>query len=777
MGCFSCFGASGREEHQERVNQRGASTSDKLRDKQGLGSVRGKRLLEDLTKGLDRDKDGVLIGILAACDRGKTLKDLGCALESARVKLKDKSVSGDEARARKRVLVLHRCLDVAWRDLLDALEAGTTRGTLDWGAVSIKGIQDHLEQKLPEVLRKDMCYCTSLALEVLQFFYELNGPKSPSTEGVVRLEDGLFHNESISFFMNYISVILNRSVTQLSCADMEKQKREFGEVLCMLGLGVNLVYALDSASVSTLVYLMLNTEEDESKLSLRVVRDRPFQSGFTDFSHQVFRGVFEHPDVRGPRCKIFPLFVESGVEENGGTSVAFEKGEGHGPRKEFFDLVSQELTAKGGRGSPLLFAFSRSMGKFWFNLGVKRTEEVKERYYFVGWLMAQAFFNRTNLSVDFSEVIFERLLKGEGFVPSMEYLEAMDPEAAKSIQNINKLPQGDFESMLVLEGKKGMSRKDFIEDSVKSVLLDGVKWQFDALCRGFHSILTPEKLVGYFSSAASLQMAICGKESMKNLENFSVREVFLVNYDEELEEQWPLLSNALWEVLDSWPKDKKLCFVKFVTGSDRLPLPNTELIKIELPFFAFSDHDHKNLLKTLPQAHTCENLLEIPNYWESLLHVKGTPDNFWNLGQGEKDELLKELRETMDDRLTFAVSNCDTYGLDTLEEGAGGGELPMSLDPSSPIKMGGNEAIAPNGSPMKPAIAVTNDEIEFLTVYQEAEEADKLSLPSLGGTPVKDKALALPAQNGESPKPATIEKKPLHDKSIDEMVNELGIEL
>ena len=82
------------------------------------------------------------------------------------------------------------------------------------------------------------------------------------------------------------------------------------------------------------------------------------------------------------------------------------------------------------------------------------------------------------------------------------------------------------------------------------------------------------------------------------------------------------------------------------------------MIKVELPFFAFSDRDHANLLRTLPQAHTCENLLEIPNYWESLLQVRGSAL--------QEESLRQEVRDILAKNLAFAIANCDSYGLDTL---------------------------------------------------------------------------------------------------------------
>ena len=40
------------------------------------------------------------------------------------------------------------------------------------------------------------------------------------------------------------------------------------------------------------------------------------------------------------------------------------------------------------------------------------------------------------------------------------------------------------------------------------------------------------------------------------------------------------LSGAFWHVIDKWPTEVKRKFVSFVTGSDRLPLPGSELMRI-----------------------------------------------------------------------------------------------------------------------------------------------------------------------------------------------------
>lgn len=59
---------------------------------------------------------------------------------------------------------------------------------------------------------------------------------------------------------------------------------------------------------------------------------------------------------------------------------------------------------------------------------------------------------------------------------------------------------------------------------------------------------------------------------------------------------------SMMQVLGSWPRDKALRFLHFATGSDRLPLPGSEMLKIEAPFVAFGMAAHKQQLGMLPQV-------------------------------------------------------------------------------------------------------------------------------------------------------------------------------
>jgi hypothetical protein len=79
-------------------------------------------------------------------------------------------------------------------------------------------------------------------------------------------------------------------------------------------------------------------------------------------------------------------------------------------------------------------------------------------------------------------------------------------------------------------------------------------------------------------------------------------QVFRVVLDDELAASAAPLADALWAVLDAWPPTLQRRFVRFVTGTERLPLAGTELMRVELPFVAVNTKDHQRHLQMLPQA-------------------------------------------------------------------------------------------------------------------------------------------------------------------------------
>ena len=136
------------------------------------------------------------------------------------------------------------------------------------------------------------------------------------------------------------------------------------------------------------------------------------------------------------------------------------------------------------------------------------------------------------------------------------------------------------------------------------------------------------------------------------------------------------LGDALWSVLDGWSAKDKRAFVLFATGSSRLPAPKSELLQVQMPFSALSAAEEAAMLGMLPQAHTCDNVLELPDYWGALCAKKGVNADD---DAARRRELLEELRDVIDARLRTAVLECAEYGLDE----PGGGD-PFRYVVSSP---------------------------------------------------------------------------------------------
>ena len=63
-------------------------------------------------------------------------------------------------------------------------------------------------------------------------------------------------------------------------------------------------------------------------------------------------------------------------------------------------------------------------------------------------------------------------------------------------------------------------------------------------------------------------------------------------------------------------------------------------------------------MHSVMQAHTCGNILELPNYEESVLAVHKT-----QTGELPEKQLRQMLAQVLDDRLRLALT-CSTYGLD-----------------------------------------------------------------------------------------------------------------
>jgi hypothetical protein len=247
--------------------------------------------------------------------------------------------------------------------------------------------------------------------------------------------------------------------------------------------------------------------------------------------------------------------------------------------------------------------------------------------YTAGWLIASSLLNKAPLGIQLAPPLCEQLLTGvDAFAPTLEMLTAYDPVAAGGIALAAALPRKELDAMLDMEGlPAGSSPQQFTALAVRALLLGESEWAARSLVAGFQASIDVRLLRAWCVDAAALSAVLegGGAPGAGSTGPIDVRSVFRVVADAELDaDAGSVLGGLLWKVLASWPRDRQLQFLHFVTGSDRLPLPGSELLKLEAPFVAFGAAQHAAQLGMLPQAHTCDNLLELPDSWASLLHTR-----------------------------------------------------------------------------------------------------------------------------------------------------------
>lgn len=139
------------------------------------------------------------------------------------------------------------------------------------------------------------------------------------------------------------------------------------------------------------------------------------------------------------------------------------------------------------------------------------------------------------------------------------------------------------------------------------------------------------------------------------------------------------LHDALWEVIQGLTVAEKRKLLLFITGVDKLPAKGTEFLTIETPFLPMTLEDQRKMLLMVPQSHTCDNILELPNYWKAINKVHKA-DGIGGGGRGGAQEIMK-LKKILREKLLIAIDNAKGYGLDAIqEEGNGGGRGVESLD-------------------------------------------------------------------------------------------------
>lgn len=310
--------------------------------------------------------------------------------------------------------------------------------------------------------------------------------------------------------------------------------------------------------------------------------------------------------------------------------VVFEGEEGvdeGGVRKEFFQIIVRDLFDP----SFGMFVYNEETRSYWFN---RNSLENDSEFRLIGLLLGLAIYNDVILDIHFPLVVYKKLLGG---VPSLDDMKRMDVSLGNSLQQLLDF-EGDVEaalgmtfevtydafgekktynlmSILDAEGAPAgasaaasassppivtdKNRRLYVDLYVKDALDFSVRRQFDEFAKGFRTLVKPQMLALF--EPDELELLVCGNPHL----DFDALEENAQYDDGYTAESLPI--RWFWTAVKKMPLDEKKKVLFFITGSDRAPVGG--LGQLRLIIIRQGPDSEK-----LPTAHTCFNLLLLPEY-------------------------------------------------------------------------------------------------------------------------------------------------------------------
>jgi ubiquitin-protein ligase E3 A len=295
--------------------------------------------------------------------------------------------------------------------------------------------------------------------------------------------------------------------------------------------------------------------------------------------------------------------------------IVFEGEEGideGGVQKEFFQVMLRELLDPNYG----MFRYNEKLRQLWFNAD---TFESPVKFILFGTLLGLAIYNQVILDIHFPPVVFKRLVQKEAYVPTLNDLEALDPELHQSLEFLLACEDASvtassfeihrtsmFGELITTELKpNGASidvtndnRDEFVGLYLQHLLVDSIAVQFDAFCRGFRRVCDSQTF--NFFRPEELELLISGSEKLDfhALERACVYEGYTKDHR---------IVKEFWETVHAMPEETQRRLLSFSTGSDRAPIKGLGSLKFVL---ARAGPDSEQL----PTSHTCFNHLLIPEY-------------------------------------------------------------------------------------------------------------------------------------------------------------------
>ena len=311
-----------------------------------------------------------------------------------------------------------------------------------------------------------------------------------------------------------------------------------------------------------------------------------------------------------------------------------------GLKKEFFQLVVKELLDPNYN----MFREVEGANTLWFTPSVVNSTSGNE-YFLIGQVLGIAVYNNVILDVSFPPALFRKLL---GVPTTLEDLGDIDPGLASGLGDLLAFIEGPetgtvedlfcrnfvyehdvfgstVEQPLVPGGEgislTGSNRQTFV-DAVTTYVLDrAIEGNFRKFYEGFHSVCDGKMITDMRPEELEQLVRGCPTLDFAELQA-STRYDGYRKSDPVIQHFWDI-------VVHEFTVEHKKQFLKFCTGSDRVPIRGLK----DLRFIIGRNGDDSDLL---PTSHTCFNHLLLPAYMT---------------------------KQKLHDKLLLAISNCQGFGL------------------------------------------------------------------------------------------------------------------
>lgn len=292
--------------------------------------------------------------------------------------------------------------------------------------------------------------------------------------------------------------------------------------------------------------------------------------------------------------------------------VKFEGEEGvddGGLRKEFFMLVLEQiLDPKFG-----LFKEYEDSNVIWF-LGKRHSDDM---YLLVGTLCGLAIYNSSIINLNFPLALYKKLCDQQ---PTLDDLKDLDSVLASSFKQVLEEDEENIEDFcltfttteevdLIPNGSRipvtVENRRKYVEAYVNYIFTESVKGPYEKFKEGFNKVCNG-KVMELFKPEELMEM-VAGNQ------NYDWNELQRrARYKGEFGTNHQIII-WFWKVFLELSPCEKTAFLLFLTGSKKIPIDGLDIIIQPL----------REDETFLPVAHTCYNLLDLPDYGsEKILRDK-----------------------------------------------------------------------------------------------------------------------------------------------------------